>query len=386
VLWKNTPLYDASGKHVGIQCLGQDLTELRRAEAILQEKEQQLQHLVDVSPVALAIAEQNENIVHLNRKFIDLLGYTLEDLPRVENWWPLAYPDRAYRETVRQRWNSAIARVVEGQAEFEPQEVQITCKDGSVRDVVVLFSSIGEKNIVVFNDVTRERELDRLKSEFIATAAHELRTPLTSVRGFADLLLNDKSFDEAQQDEYLSIVYEKTELLEKIVDDLFDLGRMDSGMMIRLEKVPCDIRTLVTFSTRSYQKEFPTRRIEVDWPESASGVIPADPGKVVQVLENLLSNAVKYSSSSSPIRVAGSVADGEVRISVRDQGIGMTPEQAARSFDKFYRVDSSDTAVPGMGLGMAIAKGIIEAHGGRIQVASEPGRGTTFSFTLPSEQ
>ncbi len=392
VLWKNTPLRDASGKNLGVQCIGHDLTELRRAEAILQAKEQQLQHLFDVSPVALAISEKNQNIVYLSRKFIDLFGYTLEDIPNIEVWRSLVYPDVAYRETVRQRWNAAVARAraVEGQAEFEPQEVQVTCKDGAVRDVVVLFSSIGEKDIVMFNDVTRERELARMKSEFIATAAHELRTPLASVRGFTELLLNIKSFDESQRDEYLSIVYEKTEVLEKIIDDLLDLGRVESGRMIHLEKGSCDIRALVEFSTRSYQKEFRDRPIEFNWPGpgpgSEPGVLLADSGKIGQVLENLLSNAVKFSPPTSPIRVSGSTVDGEVRILVRDEGMGMAPDQAARAFDKFYRADSSDTGVSGMGLGMAIAKGIIEAHGGRIQVESELGRGTTFSFTLPTEQ
>lgn len=383
VAWKNTPLHDDSGTLVGVQCIGYDLTERRRAEAILRESEEQLQYLVDVSPVPLAIVEQNQDITHLNRKFIELFGYTREDLPNVADWWPLAYPDAAYRDTLRTLWNTAAIKAIEDRNEFEPQEARVTCKNGSVRDVVILFSSIGKKAIVIFNDVTRERDLDRLKSEFIATSAHELRTPLASVRGFTELLLNDKSFDEAQRNEFLAIVYEKTEVLEKIIDDLLDIGRIEAGRMLPLEKSPCDIRNLVEASTWSYQKEFRGRRIEFDWPEPGPGMIPADPGKIGQVLENLLSNAVKFSSPASSIRVSGSTGHGQVQVQVQDEGKGMTPEQVIRVFDKFYRADGSDTAVPGMGLGMAIAKGIIEAHGGSIQVESEPGRGTTFAFTLP---
>lgn len=383
VAWKNTALHDDSGTFVGMQCVGYDLTERRRAEAILRESEEQLQHLVDVSPVPLAIVEQNQDISHLNRKFIELFGYTREDLPNIEDWWPLAYPDASYREALRTLWNTAAVKAIEDQGEFGPQEVRVTCKNGSVRNVVILFSSVGKKAIVIFNDVTRERDLDRLKSEFIATSAHELRTPLASVRGFTELLLTDKSFDAAQRDEFLAIVYEKTEVLEKIIDDLLDIGRIEAGRMLPLEKSPCDIRNLVEALTRSYQKEFRGRRIEFDWPEPGPGFILADSGKIGQVLENLLSNAVKFSPPASSIRVSGSTGHDQVQVLVHDEGKGMTPEQAVRVFDKFYRADGSDTAVPGMGLGMAIAKGIVEAHGGSIQVESEPGRGTTFIFSLP---
>lgn len=383
VAWKNTPLHNDSGTLVGVQCIGYDLTERRRIEAVQRESEEQLQHLVDVSPVPLAIVERNQDITHLNRKFIELFGYTRQDLPNIEAWWPLAYPDAAYRDTLRTLWNTAAIKAIEEQTEFEPQEARVTCKNGSVRDVVILFSSIGKKAMVIFNDVTRERDLDRLKSEFIATSAHELCTPLASVRGFTELLLNDQSFDQAQRNEFLTIVYEKTGVLERIIDDLLDIGRIEAGRMLPVEKDPCDIRSLVEASTRAYQKEFRGRRIEFDWPEPGPGAIPADPGKIGQVLENLLSNAVKFSAPASTIRVSGSTRRDEVRVLVQDEGKGMSAEQVARVFDKFYRADCSDTAVPGMGLGMAIAKGIIEAHGGSIQVESEPGKGTTFTFTLP---
>lgn len=383
VAWKNTPLHDESGTLVGVQCIGYDLTERRRAEAIQRESEEQLQHLVDVSPVALAIVEQNQDITHLNRKFIELFGYTRQDLPNIEAWWPLAYPEDSYREALRTLWNTAAVKAIQDQSEFEPLEARVTCKNGSVRDVVILFSSIGKKAMVIFNDVTRERDLDRLKSEFVATSAHELRTPLASIRGFTELLLNDQSFDLAQRNEFLTIVCEKTGVLEKIIDDLLDIGRIEAGRILPVEKAPCDIRSLVEASTRAYQKEFRGRRIEFDWPEPGPGLIPADPGKIGQVLENLLSNAVKFSPPASTIKVSGTSGCDQILVMVRDQGKGMTAAQVVQVFDKFYRADSSNTAVPGMGLGMAIAKGIVEAHGGSIQVESELGRGTTFVFTLP---
>ncbi|NJC89156.1 MAG: PAS domain S-box protein [Desulfuromonas sp.] len=350
----------------------------------LDNSEQQLQRLVEVCPVPLVITQENRDIVFVNSKFTELFGYTLDDIPTVEAWWPLAYPDAAYREELRQRWNAAAAKAIETQTEIEPQRARVTCRDGSVREVVGMFSSIGEKDIVLLNDVTRERELDRMKSEFIATAAHELRTPLTSIMGFTEMLLNDRELDQPQRDELLAIVYQKAEALETIVNDLLDLGRVESGRVIHLQKTPSDLCALIVSAIEAYRQEFRDRRFDLDWPESTFGEILLDPVKIGQVMENLLSNAVKFSPAGSPVRVGGSMGDGEIKIVVQDVGIGMNPEQVAHVFDKFYRADGSHTAVPGLGLGMAIAKGIVEAHGGRIQVESKKGAGTTVTFTLPA--
>lgn len=385
VLWKNTPLVDSSGRTIGVQCLGQDVTELRRAENVLKAKEEQFQRLVDVTPIPLVIVGQDQSIVYFNLKFSELFGYTREDMTSVEDWWLLAYPDKEYREQVKQRWNLSVTRSIDEQAVFEPQETRVTCKDGTVRDIVVLFSSVGDQGIMVLNDVSRERELDRMKSEFIATAAHELRTPLTSVRGFAELLLQENDFDEAEKHEYLTIVYEKTEVLERIIDDLQDLSRVASGRMIHLEMRPCSIRDLVLSAVDSYRKEFPNRHFDLGWPDNEPGETVADPEKISQVLDNLLSNAVKFSPAESTVWVDGTVTYGELRISVQDEGSGMGQDQVGRAFDKFYRADSSDTAPAGLGLGLAIAKGIIQAHGSAIWVESKPGKGTRVSFTLSLE-
>jgi len=350
----------------------------------LDKSERQLQKLVEVSPVPLVITEGNhQNLAFVNAKFTEMFGYNLDDIPTIEKWWLAAYPDAVYREQVKQLWNAAVAKAIEAQAEIEPQTARVTCKDGSVREVVGLCSSIGEKDIVILSDVTQERELDRLKSEFIATAAHELRTPLTSIVGFTEMLLNDKDIDQPRRDELLTIVLQKADVLERIVNDLLDLGRVESGRVIHLEKNPADIRALVASAVDAYRQEFRKRHFAFDWPEPGLGKILVDAGKIGQVMENLLSNAVKFSPQGGVITVSGSADDREVIIAVRDEGIGMDREQVDRVFDKFYRADGSHTAIPGLGLGMAIAKGIVEAHGGRIQVESRKGAGTAVTFTIP---
>jgi len=349
----------------------------------LDKSESQFHQLIEASPVPLAIQEGGDSIVYLNRKFVDVIGYSLEDIPTLEKWWLLAYPDESYRKIVLQKWNESAEKALSGVEEFVPQEFRVTCKDGTVRDILFMVSSIGGQNLVMLNDMSREREIDRMKSEFIAIAAHELNTPLTTITGFTEVLLDGKDFDWEQRKEYLSIIYEKSAVLNRLIDDLLNIGRVESGRGIHLEVEDCNLRKLISASVHSYHKEFPARQITLESPESWPHTIKVDAGKIGQVMENLLSNAVKYSPENSAVHVVAEVLDHEIKISVRDQGIGMSKEQISRIFERFYRVDLSDTAVAGMGLGMAIVKNIIEAHEGLIWVESIPGEGTTVSFTLP---
>jgi signal transduction histidine kinase len=235
--------------------------------------------------------------------------------------------------------------------------------------------------ITLLRDVSRERELDRMKSEFISTAAHELRTPLTVVKGFSEILLNQTGVDETQQ-EYLEIILNKSELLENIIGDMLDLSRVESGQVIHVEMERCDIISVIERSALDYQRACGSHRFEASFPANPVEVL-ADRVKITQVMENLLSNAVKFSKNGNLIRVTCVLDEEELRIVVSDEGIGMTSEQVERVFDKFYRVDSSNTAKPGLGLGMSIVKNIVEAHGGRIWVESALGKGTMVTFTLP---
>ena len=236
--------------------------------------------------------------------------------------------------------------------------------------------------ITLLRDVSQERELDRMKREFIATAAHELRTPLTAVMGFSELLLNNNDFDKDQQSKYLSIIHKKSEVLGKIVGDLLDLARVDSGRLIQLKKDWADIGSIIGRCTADYQRACPEHHFETVVPEMPLMVF-LDDRKLFQVMENLLGNAVKFSPPEGLIRVVCEVSEADLRISVIDEGVGMNSAQVERVFDKFYRVDASSTAKEGLGLGMAIVKNIIEAHGCQIWVDSEVGKGTKVTFTLP---
>lgn len=231
---------------------------------------------------------------------------------------------------------------------------------------------------------TSLREMDRMKNDFIASTAHELNTPLASILGYSELMKDvDGQFDQQQKDQFLDEIIENALNLSRIIDDLLDISRFEQGQGIALsweETVP---ETIVRKVVRRFEDCHCRRRFRLVLPEDAERTILLDPLRVRQVLENIVSNAVKYSRPDSEIVIESLWGAESVKISVQDQGIGMTPRQVGKIFDKFFRADTSDTEVSGLGLGMSIVKQIIEEHGGRIDVVSELGFGTTVSIYLP---
>jgi signal transduction histidine kinase len=263
--------------------------------------------------------------------------------------------------------------------------------------------------VTVMHDVTDEREVDRMKTEFISTAAHELRTPLTSIRGFSEILLTRDDIKTEEKKKFLSYINKQSLNLANIIADLLDISRIESSLGFSLKEVPCNIADIIKGVVPYFQEQSPRHTFKVVLPEESVEVM-VDEEKIGQVLENILSNAVKYSPQGGVIRVTGGLTMSdfrsrnaeqpeteksvqsqfripkstmEYRVSIQDQGIGMTRGQVTRIFDKFYRADSSGAGVPGTGLGMSIVKNLVEAHGGKVWVESKMAKGTTVRFTIP---
>jgi PAS domain S-box-containing protein len=256
---------------------------------------------------------------------------------------------------------------------FQTRTSKLRDEDGSVHG-----------RIILMQDVTQERRLDQMKSDFLAMAAHELSTPLATIIGYADLLSGEHVSDltpEVQR-ESLNFIHEKANALSRIIDDLLDISRAESGQELSINKVPFNLhRTLETIVSH-YTQRHSDHSIKLVQPVS-NGDIIADPTRIGQVLDNLMSNAIKYTPAGGHIEIK-SIIDGDFyQIEINDDGVGMNTEQLEHIFDKFYRADASNTAKPGIGLGMSITRHIIEGHGGTITVYSEPGRGTQVAFRLP---
>ena len=263
--------------------------------------------------------------------------------------------------------------------------------DGLKRQIVFSKATFQDESgqpagiVGVMLDVTTERENDRLRAEFVSTAAHEFQTPLTAILGFAELLQDDSRMPAGDLREYLGIIQEKAEYLSRLVDQLLDVSRLERGRELLLQIAPCRLDQILRTLVRSYQQRSARDLFELLLPAEFPP-IEADEVRLTQVLENLLSNAIKYSPGGGRVRISLEQVETGVRVVVSDQGRGMTQEELAKAFDKFYRSNTADNAPSGTGLGLFIARSIAEAHGGTLTAESRPGQGTTMIFTLPTQQ
>jgi signal transduction histidine kinase/CheY-like chemotaxis protein/HAMP domain-containing protein len=250
------------------------------------------------------------------------------------------------------------------------------------RTLAVIAARMGpqREDGVVFTvrDTTERARLERAKSDFVATASHELRSPLTSIKGFVELLQSTELSD--RQMEFLDIIALSTNRLVDLVNDLLDVARVEAGQL-EIHRRPISVAEAVREVAALMRPRFDARhqRLELEI-APALPVASADPARVRQIVTNLLTNAHLYTDEGGRVTVSVGATGGSVSLAVADTGRGMTPEQVARVFDRFYRGDKGGA---GTGLGLSIVRSLVELHEGTIDLASEPGRGTTVTVRLP---
>jgi signal transduction histidine kinase len=240
-----------------------------------------------------------------------------------------------------------------------------------------------DRLLMVFRDLTRQKTIERLRSEFIANVSHELRTPLALIKGYATTLSSPQvALDEVQTNRFLENVSFAADRLGRMIDDLLWASRLETHQL-HLEPKDFDLGQMIDQVLSWFQPHARGCRLVSDLPEEGLHVW-ADPDRVEQVLVNLLTNAAKYSPPESTITIRSQLLQDPPRVVVHvcDEGIGIAAEHLPHLFDRFYLTEDSDK---GVGLGLPICKGLVEAMGGEIWVVSELGKGSTFSFTLPVE-
>jgi PAS domain S-box-containing protein len=382
-----TRLMDEENRISGLLALALDITERKNAERLLRQSETRFRD------IALRMADfiwetDDEGIFrYCSDKVREMLGYAAEEMIGQK------YTDFFSEEAAGTLARSFCPAGEQGGV-TRNLEHWVVDKSGQRRCLrssgVPVFddngSVLGFRGVT--EDITRQWELDRHKAEFMSMVAHELRTPLTSILGYLEFCLNPDDFGgftAEQQREFLEEINGKAELLSRLVSDLLDIGRVESGRPLPLEIRPFSMEKMIGKAVERFQLQAPRHRFVVKPEPGPMTQVLADEDKLAQVLENLLSNAVKYSPEGNLVEVAGGIQGDSYQVVVKDEGIGMTPEQVARVFDKFYRADYSNTAVHGLGLGMSIARQIVERHGGDIRVESEVGRGTRVVFSVPMQ-
>jgi PAS domain S-box-containing protein len=330
----------------------------------------------------LIVTDTYNRVVLMNRAAEDLLGVRLSEV--IDRPIEFAIEEQTLREKVKETLDKKSTGYF---FDFnlpgdDPKHPQIMRARTSV-----IHDREGKQTgiVTIMHDVTHEREVDRMKTEFISTAAHELRTPLTSIQGFSEILMTRDDLGPEERNKFLSYINRQSVGLTNIINDLLDISRIESGRGFALNKVVYNTSDSIRNVIPYFQEQYKTHRFEFI-PLDSPLELYADKEKMEQVFKNLLSNAVKYSPDGALIRVSEELSGGDYVSKIEDNGIGMTPEQLEKVFDKFYRVDASDTGIEGSGLGMTIVKHIVEAHGGRISLQSESGKGTVVTFTVPIER
>ncbi|RCW49321.1 ATP-binding protein [Halanaerobium sp. ST460_2HS_T2] len=237
--------------------------------------------------------------------------------------------------------------------------------------------------VTLLEDITRLKEIDNMKSEFVSTVSHEFRTPLTSMNMGLNMVINEDTGElNEEQKELLEAAYEDVERLTELVNDLLDLSKIESGK-IEMEFDKVDVNDIIEKTLNPFHKQAEEKEIELKFKQSEDNIFAyADPSKISWVISNLVGNALRYADEGK-IEVDAEIKGRRVLVSVADNGPGIPKEYQSKIFEKFVRAGSDKEEKSGTGLGLAIAKEIITAHNGRIWVDSEEGEGSTFSFYIP---
>jgi two-component system phosphate regulon sensor histidine kinase PhoR len=250
-----------------------------------------------------------------------------------------------------------------------------------------IFSSAGQRygTILIFHDLTRLKQLERARKEFVANVSHELRTPLSLIKGYVETLLDGAHTNPEVANKFLQTIDRNAERLKLLIEDLLTISELESGRVkLNQHAVPLDAvvkKVLEDFKSRAGAKN-------VNLVQETAGLrVRADSDRLEQVLGNLVDNAIKYGRPEGKVLVGARAVDGgHVEVFVKDDGPGIPAESLSRVFERFYRVDKARSREQGgTGLGLSIVKHIVQSHGGRVWAKSELGHGATFYFTLPQD-
>ena len=373
------PLDVRSGDEIGVLARAFEMMRQRVAAATtrLRDERDVLDAVLESAGDGVLMADPSGLPVVENRRWAELLG--ARGLAAAAGLRRLEGSHQQQFEEAAQTWLDDPEQMVAAEFErVEPTYQRFRCYTAPVRQMDR--TTIGR--LFVMRDITRESEAERMRNAFVATVSHELRSPLTAIAGYTDTLLHSGPWDADTERDFLEIVAQSASKLAGLVDNLLDAAKVEAGVL-RLEREPVRVERIAEQVIGHRRALVPDHPLRADV-EPGLPLASADPVRVEQILANLVDNAIKYSPSGGPIAVRISHATDDLTVGVSDRGVGITPEQAERLFERFYRVDSSlQRTTKGVGLGLFICRSLVEAHGGRIWVESQPGQGSTFWFTLP---
>jgi PAS domain S-box-containing protein len=376
------------------------LSKLHESETILVNKDKQLELMLDQSPLAITISDKSGRILMMNQKYTEFSGYTKEELGTLDRLKEHIFPDESYRQKINDKLAENVRIAREKGTRPEPVEYSVTNKNGVTIDVEMFMAEAGGLIFRIVNDVTQRNRImaeqkkateaanaaNEAKSLFLANMSHEIRTPLNGITGMAQILAETDL--SATQRNCVETIGESCDLLVSVINDILDIAKVEAGKLC-LHPEPVETRAFANSVCALAGPNILINGLEflTEFDDSVPAFVVCDPKRLQQVLINLLSNAAKFTDRGHVLlHIGGSGCVGgktKLLFEVRDTGIGIAPDDIKRIFEPFVQADSSHTRMRGgTGLGLTICLKLVQLMGGDVRVASEPGKGSTFSFEI----
>jgi len=319
------------------------------------------------------VAQAMDDISPANRKIL-ALSLGSDALPLCTVASPITVGD--------QKYGVLVLETLSGQELFKPEDLPFV---QTLADLIAF--AIDRERLRTKADAIREaEESERVRSELMATLSHELRLPLTAIKGYASaLLLEEIEWSAEKQDDFLHQIEQECDNMQVILTDILDSSLTDVKQL-SIEPQPLRLGKMIRELAEDMQRRTNKHNLIVDLPPDFP-IINADPQWTRQIIRNILDNAIKYSPTGGLIVIRGEIREADIVVSISDQGIGISPEDLIPLFEKYQRINTRGSyQIPGMGLGLPIARTLVEAHGGRIWAESKIAQGTTLSFSLPYKE
>ncbi|MFH0826394.1 MAG: ATP-binding protein [Candidatus Omnitrophota bacterium] len=365
---------ELSSKSVLLDALEKEREEIR-------EEKERIDNIVHSMTEGMVVVDPQGKILMVNPAAETLLGISRQDV------------GKQIKDTIKDEHLLSLVKSAPNEEVAAKKEIELFSPDEATRRVLRASSAVVEDQngntvgmVAILNDVTRQRQIEKLKSEFVAQVSHELRTPLVAVDHSLGLVQEQTAGPLSKdQEKFLDMARRNLKRLTQLVNDLLDLSQLEAGK-VRLVREPCSLEKIIQETLAFLRPWADTKSIGLapnmrgDLPQ-----IEADANKIIQVLVNLISNAIKFTPANGTITIeALALEDQEVKVTVQDTGIGIPAQELPKVFERFYQVRSLQREdVKGTGIGLTITKEIVELHGGKIWAESEVGKGTKFNFSLP---
>jgi len=348
-----------------------DITERKLMEDELKAGEAKFRSIIEVSPIPMAMNDEQLNVTFLNSAFVQTFGYCVDDIPTLADWWPKAYPDPEYRDWVKTTWGATLEQAKREQTDFPPMDVAVRCKDNSIKKVlataVTIQHDFAEMNLAILYDITPlkqiEAELIRSNAEleqFAYAISHDMRQPLRMVTSYLSLVegaLTGQLNEETQQ--FIDFATNGAKRMDAMILSLLDYSRVGrtSEAKTRISS-KASLDEALAFLNPELGACSGEIKVTGDWPE-----LFASRDELTRLLQNLIGNALKYHDENQPpqVQVHGKICAGSLRVEVRDQGIGIEPSQRDRLFKVFSRLQAR-SRFDGTGVGLALCRKIVEHH------------------------